>query len=209
MLMLRFLFTVALALSLPFSAAFAADSASSLAAIEKALAHPEMLVAQFTVQKTVPGFKSPLTSTGRLFLWDKHGLFWETKTPFSEAILFTERGVVKQDESGPQAFTENPRIGQIMQSLLSASEQSSDLTRQFFLTAKSDKKGNWSLIASPKSDLISQLISEIALYGNRFIERVTLTDVAGNISRIAFTRTSECTTVPADIAPFFEKAEAP
>ena len=162
--------------------------ADSLDDIVSQLVRRPTLVANYTAEKKTAGIPVPLISHGTLTVSERHGLIWETRSPFVSFAVFTDTHAgfsnngkqwVVRPQGHMQAYIE--QIEHIVSGRLDSFRE------QFLLNAQLDSSsGRWSLIATPKHDRVQSMINEIAFFGRLHVERILITQSNGDTTRIVF-----------------------
>lgn len=153
----------------------------------------ELLSADFSQEKTLSGFKTPLRSTGNVVIFSDFGLIWRQLRPFVSIIKITGNTITTQTgKATPEVTTiktgdtfTNPQ--ELLKAIFAADEKA--LAQSFNVTTQKEKDGKTLLTLTPKNEKGTPLFSEMKIVRAKEIESVTLKDAAGNITTISFTNT--------------------
>lgn len=149
---------------------------------------PEVLTADYTLEKKSPSVAVTLRSRGRLVLSKTQGLLWFTSEPFDDCLGFssTKRGELNEEGhwvTAPAAYA--GQAVDVTQKLLSAGPD--ELRNHFFLTSSGTPE-HWQLLASPKNGNLTHLLTEVLFTGNDDLQSVQMAQTDGTVTRIYFSR---------------------
>ncbi len=153
----------------------------------------ERLTADFTQEKTLSGFKTPLKSSGKVVIFSDFGIIWHQLRPFSSITKISQDtietesspgniSVIKIDEKAPGAL-----IQELLRAIFSSDEVS--LSKNFIVAKNSLEKGKTRLTLTPKKEGQFNLFKEISLVKGENLESVLLEDLTGSKTTITFTNT--------------------
>lgn len=153
----------------------------------------ERLSADFSQEKTLSGFKTPLRSAGNVVIFSDFGLIWHQLRPFASIIKITGDTITTQTgKAAPQVTTiktgdsfTNPQ--ELLKAIFAGNEKA--LSQSFNVTTEKGKGGKTLLTLTPKNEKGTVLFSQMRIVKTKEIESVTMKDVAGNITVISFTNT--------------------
>ncbi len=153
----------------------------------------ERLSADFSQEKTLSGFKTPLRSSGNVVIFSDFGLIWCQLRPFASIIKITGDTITTQTgKAAPQVTTiktgdslTNPQ--ELLKAIFAGDEKA--LSKSFNVATEKGKSGKTLLTLTPKNEQGTVLFSEMRIVKTKEIESVTMKDVAGNITVISFTNT--------------------
>ena len=153
----------------------------------------ERLSADFSQEKTLSGFKTPLRSAGNVVIFSDFGLIWHQLRPFSSVIKITGNTITTQTgKTAPQVTTmktgdsfTNPQ--ELLKAIFAGDEKA--LSLSFNVVTQKEKTGKTLLTLTPKNEKGTVLFSEMRILKAKEIESVTMKDIAGNVTTISFTNT--------------------
>ena len=177
----------------PFSFRNFALCAVGLFALVSVSVAGERLSADFSQEKTLSGFKTPLRSAGNVVIFSDFGLIWHQLRPFSSVIKITGNTITTQTgKNAPQVTTmktgdsfTNPQ--ELLKAIFAGDEKA--LSVSFNVVTQKEKGGKIFLTLTPKNEKGTVLFSEMRILKAKEIESVTMKDVAGNVTSISFTNT--------------------
>ncbi len=170
-----------------------ASAAGLVAEVEARLDKPGLLRGQFEQQKSVPGFKKPLQSSGDFLLWRGHGLLWQTRKPFASTLAISRNGLslvgagsdgVTQINSAMDSS--HRMVSDILSALLAG--DFSQMQTYFHIDGELSDKQEWTLRLTPAQAGLSKVIKRITLSGDRHVRRVQIDEANGDSSLIRFTQ---------------------
>lgn len=176
----------------------AAATAITVEAILQTVKQPDVLTADYTLEKKSPSVAVTLKSRGRLVLSKTQGLLWFTSEPFDDCLGFSSKKRGELDDEGHWVTTPATYAGQavdVTQKLLSAGPD--ELRNHFFLTASGTSE-HWQLLASPKNGNLTHLLTEILFTGNDDLQSVQMAQTDGTVTRIYFSRVERNPTLRPD-----------
>lgn len=180
--MMRFIFCF-LASTIAAVSAFAEDAVK--------MNPGDVLRGHFTQERMLSGFSSPLESAGSFVLSPKHGLIWHVEKPFDVSTVMTDRGIAQFNGDAEMmnlAAAQAPFVAQLYKVLGSALTGDFKALETYFTVEKKEDATGWSLLLTPRDAASAetlQLVS-IAIDGGKFVERVEVTKVSGDIDRLTF-----------------------
>ncbi len=191
-----------LGLALLFFAA-QAGADDTLVAISKRIDASDVLRGRFEQSKQVAGFSKPLKSSGHFVLRRGHGVIWETARPFASTLVVTRErmrsrvgGVVQQIDSAREPGLR--LINSVLFDLLGGDV--AQLQRDFDAVGELRNVQHWRLQLKPKSGVLAQAFTAIALTGAVHVEQVILDERNGDRSEINFSALVPAMTLTADEA---------
>lgn len=180
--------------SLAMFFAFAAHAAPAL--VDDVLAHlskHQAVRADFTQTRDNPALAAPQVSHGELLFAVGHGMFWHTREPYDDTLVFTAGGTSRVDAQGhaQRVRDVNRGIGQVtamLQGLLAG--RSDEAARQFDIAADGDV-AHWTLRFTPRQSRMARVLKDIALKGGEFLDGIEVTMANGETTRIQFANTRD------------------
>ncbi len=153
----------------------------------------DRLSADFSQEKTLSGFKTPLRSSGNVVIFSDFGLIWRQLRPFVSTIKITGDTITtKTGNATPEVRTiktgdsfANPQ--ELLRAIFAGDE--AVLAKSFHVRQKKNEEGKTLLKLTPKNEKGTVLFTEMTILKTREIERVQMKDVAGNLTTISFTNT--------------------
>lgn len=149
---------------------------------------PEVLTADYTLEKKSPSVAVTLTSRGRLVVSKTQGILWFTAEPFEDCQGFSAAKRGELDDAGHWVTAPAAYAGQavdITQKLLTAGPE--ELRNHFFLTPSGTPEA-WQLLASPKGGTLANFLTEVLFKGGTHLQSVQMAQTNGTLTRIYFSR---------------------
>lgn len=166
----------------------AADPASGVRA---RLVQALVLRGAFEQEKRLKGFRNPLRSQGDFLLARDRGIVWNTRKPFaSTLVLGKDRLQTRQPDGRKQdviAAGNSQALGVANSLMLALVGGNVDSLRESFDVEESlAADGSWSLNLVPKRGPLRKAFQRIELQGDRYVRRVQLVELRGDITDIRF-----------------------
>ena len=178
------LITLLLALAAP--TIHAANGSEQL--IEQLRQHA-IIEGRFEQTRQLQGLSRPLISSGSFIFWRRHGLYWETLTPFYQATTFTDKELINWlSPQGPAepASTDDPVQKHVSRILLAVfSTDMSTIDKLFNSNWATDDHG-WSLELTPANAAVSKLIEHVRLRGDQHLRQLQVASANGDVSTMRF-----------------------
>lgn len=142
-----------------------------------ALKPNEYLRGTFELARKLDGFEKPLLSRGEFILSPKHGLVWQTKSPFPSVTILEEAGIFTVDEDGKRnAMATGSEIRQfvtMISSVLSGNWE--QLKSQFDIKKDFSKTNSWCVFLTPHTNnIIADQVEKIKVRGNVFVQEMMI-----------------------------------
>ena len=118
-----------------------------------------------------------------------HGILWRQSAPFAQDVVIDERGILVDAGTGLKALTsaDNPQLQSFAQMLKSLFAGDLSALEQYFSLELTGTESQWQLILTPTHEPMSIIFAGITLQGGAYVTDVTLTDKAGDHTKIVFT----------------------
>ena len=150
-----------------------AQDSDLLQAILHQLGQHTAVRASFIQQRQSPALTQPQTSSGQLLFVTGHGMVWQVKQPYQQTLAITGTRTVRIDADGQMRPMRNERgvnqISQMLQGMLTG--QLDEVKRQFDVQA-SGSAGQWNLRFVPKQSRVAQVLRDIQLDGDMYLQRI-------------------------------------
>jgi hypothetical protein len=169
------------------------SNAITLQSLQNTLSQHAVVRGDFSQQRVMALFSTPLLSSGTFLLADNHGLIWQQSVPFPTQLRLTKEKLSQSfDDGKPQIMTakENPMAFYFSHIFLSLFRGDTDQLHKDFRTDLSGDDQEWTLSLVPKSAPLNAVFSVIEVTGSRYISRVRLKEIKGDSSIISFNNQS-------------------
>lgn len=191
-------------ITLPVLAAPADDIAAKLSA---RLEQASVLRAEFVQTKELAAFKKPVVTKGHFVFARRDGVLWQIEQPLKLTYVIQENRIGEIGDDGVMQMRSTQdvpalaQIGRILRSLLGA--QLAPLREWFDASAEGDDK-RWTMVLTPKSAQVGQVIRRITITGSQYVEGLTIDEASGDNTRIRFRNTIEGKAISAEERSLFE-----
>lgn len=164
------------------------SQALTLEGLQQQLAKQEFIRSEFTQVRTIKSLPVPLVSKGEVLIAQKEGLLWLQDKPFPMVLVLSESKMVQvTNDQEPEVITadKNPQMFQfnhLLRALFQADMQA--LEQSFSIDFKSADSHNWSIHLIPISTPLDKIFQSIDLFGDGFLQNITITDKQGDLTKI-------------------------
>lgn len=176
------------ALLVAAAGAHAADAGPMETVRARLDANPEVR-ADFVQTRRSPDLERPLVARGRMVVWGKAGVIWETTQPArnvvalrtDRTILVDARGARTERRAEDDAVT--ARIGRVLRALLHG--DAATLEKWFRVTVQLDGP-RWTITLAPHRGPLASFIEAMQVGGADYLEVVDIRELGGESTRIQF-----------------------
>lgn len=164
------------------------SQALTLEGLQQQLVKQEFIRSEFTQVRTIKSLPLPLVSKGEVLIAQKEGLLWLQDKPFPMVLILNESKMVQiTNGQEPEVITadKNPQMFQfnhLLRALFQADMQA--LEQSFSIDFKSAEGGSWSIHLIPISTPLDKIFQSIDLFGDSFLQNITVTDKQGDLTKI-------------------------
>ena len=169
-----------------------AATADGLAQLQQRVAQVAVLRGEFSQEKQVPGFRSPLRSSGQFLIARDKGVWWQTRKPFASELVITRDRILNRSDDGRSHVAADARqqpalrqVNAVMFALMSGDVQA--ITRYFDAKPELLEGGQWRLQLAPKPGALTRVFARITLAGARHVQQVDILERSGDHTRLSFT----------------------
>lgn len=161
-----------------------------LSELQKVLRRASLIRGDFTQTKTLQMLNAPLKSKGHFLLQKDTGLLWDQTQPFPVVLVLSDKTLYQKMPGQSEQVIhakDNPLpfyFSRLFLDLFNGNTQT--LSGQFSLSLKGDVK-KWTLTLVPKKPPLSTVFKEISLSGGQYVQALTLQEIRGDKTVIAFT----------------------
>ena len=169
-----------------------AQNSDLLHAVVNQLSQHPAIRASFTQQRQTPALTQPQTSSGQLLFVTGHGMLWQIQQPYQETLALTDKRTMRIDANGRMQAVRNERgvnqISQMLQGMLTG--QLDEVERQFGVQANGTA-AQWNLHFTPKQSRVAQVLRDIQLDGDAYLQRIRIDMQDGTQTDIQMTDTRD------------------
>ncbi|MBX2810119.1 MAG: outer membrane lipoprotein carrier protein LolA [Cellvibrionaceae bacterium] len=123
-----------------------------------------LFTGDFSQKKQLKGLPAPLTSSGNFLFFCDHGLIWNSLSPFSETLIYTDNNIHYQfDSGGLHALAGNSHraLAKILIGLMESDHRY--IEKNFNIASKSNRNSENIIQLTPKKKFLKKAISHITL----------------------------------------------
>ncbi|TCM63214.1 outer membrane lipoprotein carrier protein LolA [Acinetobacter calcoaceticus] len=194
---LRSLFGLSLllfALSSSYANSAGANTAvnSQVAQIFQQLSATPVLRANFEQQKKLASLNKSFVSKGQILFAKQTGVLWKIQQPVQADLVVTAQKIVqKTQRTQSQVDLQNSAYASVANMFLQlmAGDQGA-LSKNFDVVSAHYSPTGWNVALVPKSALFKKLFVRVEAQGQRFVNRIVITEQANNLTTIQFSQHS-------------------
>jgi len=167
----------------------AAKSDMALPDIEKRLFKSDMLRADFRQEKNLRALSRPLVSHGKLLFVAGEGVLWQVTEPYVMSVLMKPEEIVEWNGEGEVRRVDtaaNPVLSALTEIFLAILSGDTQFLEQHFELSPTASDSGWQLDLRPKSKALNAIVSNIRLFGDRFVEEVQVNEAKGDTTSLQF-----------------------
>lgn len=151
--------------------------------------------AHFQQQKSLASLNKTFVSNGTVLFSKQNGVLWQIQNPVQASLIVTPKKLVqKTQRTFSQIEIDKSPYGSVATlflQLMSGNEAA--LVKNFNVVSANYSPTQWNVTLTPKSSLFKKLFVRVDAQGQRFVDRIVITEKANNATRIQF---SQHTTQP-------------
>ena len=167
----------------------AAVAETDLSDIQMRLLKSDMLRADFQQEKNLRVLSRPLMSEGKLLFIAGEGALWQVVEPFAVTVLMKSDEIIEWDGEGemqPMDTSLNPVLHSLGEIILATLAGDTQFLNQHFDVSPTVSELGWGLILKPKSEELGAVISDVQIFGDRFVEQVQISEMNGDLTKLQF-----------------------
>jgi hypothetical protein len=168
--------------------ATAADG-EALARIRARLDANPQLRADFVQTRRSPDLERPSVSRGRMLVWGREGVVWETHQPVKGTVALRPDTTIVIDARGGRTARKAQddavaaRIGRVLRALL---QGDTETLEKWFRVAAQSEGARWSITLTPHRGPLASFIESMQVGGGEYLEAVDIREAGGESTRIEF-----------------------
>ncbi len=160
-----------------------------VADLARRLAHRSAFECDFRQERTLPGMKAPLRSTGVFQLMPQRHALWIQKTPIAQRILVRESGLelLRPDGTTQKLSASTPVAGDLVRALFALTQGDlNGLEKNFNVSWLRQGTTNWGLRLTGRGS-VTRAVKEITISGRQDdVRALQLLDAQGLTTKIRF-----------------------
>lgn len=184
----------AVVLSMTFSTTSFAQN-TQVTQIFKQLSATPTVRANFQQQKKLASLNKTFVSNGEVLFSKQNGVLWQIQSPVQASLIVTPKKLVqKTQRTLSQIEIDKSPYGSVATMFLQLmSGNEAALAKNFNIVSAHYSPTQWNVTLTPKSSLFKKLFVRVDAQGQRFVDRIVITEKANNATTILF---SQHTTQP-------------
>ena len=182
-----------LVLSMLFCATFAnAAQAQStqVGQIFKQLSTTPTVRANFQQQKKLVSLNKTFVSNGTVLFSKQYGVLWQIQKPVQASLIVTPKKLVqKTQRTYSQIEIDKSPYGSVATMFLQLmSGNETALAKNFNIVSANYTPTQWNVTLTPKSSLFKKIFDRVEAQGQRYVDRIVITEKANNSTVIQFSQ---------------------
>lgn len=163
--------------------------------IFKQLSATPTVRAHFQQQKKLASLNKTFVSNGTVLFSKQNGVLWQIQSPVQASLIVTPKKLVqKTQRTFSQIEIDKSPYGSVATMFLQLmSGNEAALAKNFNVVSANYSPTQWNVTLTPKSSLFKKLFVRVDAQGQRFVDRIVITEKANNVTSIQF---SQHTTQP-------------
>ena len=174
------------------------------------LAATPMVRAQFEQQKKLASLNKTFVSKGTVLFSKSQGVIWNIQSPVQANLIVTPYKLVqKTQRTYSQIEIDKSPYGSVATMFLQLmSGNETALAKNFNIVSASYSPAQWNVALTPKSSLFKKLFVRVDAQGQRYVDRIVLSEQANNTTTIRFSQqTTQPQTLTAEENVLFQLAK--
>ena len=192
---------VILVLSMVFCATYAnavQAQNTQVGQIFKQLSTAPTVRANFQQQKKLASLNKTFISNGTVLFSKQYGVLWQIQKPVQASLIVTPQKLVqKTQRTYSQIEIDKSPYGSVATMFLQLmSGNEAALAKNFNIVSAHYSPTQWNVTLTPKTSLFKKLFDRVEAQGQRYVDRIVITEKANNSTTIQF---SQHNTQPAQL----------
>lgn len=148
--------------------------------------------AQFQQQKKLASLNKTFVSSGTILFSKQYGVLWNIQQPVQASLIVTPKKMVqKTPRTLSQIEIDKSPYGSVATMFLQLMfGNEAALAKNFNIVAASYSPTQWSVTLTPKSSLFKKLFDRVEAQGQRYVDKIIITEKANNSTTINFSQHS-------------------
>lgn len=165
-------------------------SSSELSQIFKQLSATPLVRANFQQQKKLASINKTFVSNGTVLFSKQQGVLWQIQRPVQASLIVTPKKLVqKTQRTFSQIEIDKSPYGSVATMFLQLmSGNETALAKNFNVVSSSYTPTQWSVRLTPKSSLFKKLFVQVNAQGQRYVDRIVMTEKDNNATTILFSQ---------------------
>lgn len=165
---------------------------TQVAQIFSQLSATPIVRAEFQQQKKLASLNKTFVSNGTVLFSKQYGVLWNIQRPVQASLIVTPKKLVqKTQRTFSQIEIEKSPYGSVATMFLQLmSGNETALAKNFNIVEASYSPTQWNVTLTPKSSLFKKLFDRVDAQGQRYVDKITITEKANNSTTINFSQHS-------------------
>lgn len=179
-----------LVLLLSFKSVAHANNNPQVMQIFNQLAATPLVRAKFDQQKKIASINKVFNSSGNIVFAKSQGVLWQIRSPVQADLVVTPRKLVqKTQRTQSEVQVDKSPYGSVSTLFLQlmAGDQA-ELNKHFSVVSAQYTPAKWNVVLVPKSSLFKKLFVRVEAQGQRYVERIVITEQGNNLTTIHFSQ---------------------
>ncbi|OTG96198.1 LolA family protein [Acinetobacter sp. ANC 3832] len=148
--------------------------------------------AQFQQQKKLASLNKTFVSKGTVLFSKQQGVVWQIQSPVQASLIVTPQKLVqKTQRTLSQIEIDKSPYGSVATMFLQLmSGNEAALAKNFNIVSAQYSPTQWNVSLTPKSNLFKKLFVQVDAQGQKFVDRIIITEKANNSTTILFSQHS-------------------
>lgn len=156
------------------------------------LATTPLVRAKFEQQKKIASVNKVFNSSGNIVFSKSQGVLWQIRNPVQADLVVTAKKLIqKTQRTQSEVNVAQSPYGSVSTMFLQlmAGDQAA-LNQHFNIVSAQYTPAQWNIVLTPKSTLFKKLFVRVEAQGQRYVERIVITEQASNMTTIRFSQHS-------------------
>lgn len=160
--------------------------------IFKQLSSTPTVRANFQQQKKLASLNKTFVSNGTVLFSKQQGVLWQIQRPVQASLIVTPKKLVqKTQRTFSQIEIDKSPYGSVATMFLQLmSGNETALAKNFNVVSASYAPNQWNVTLTPKSALFKKLFVQVNAQGQRYVDKIVISEKANNSTTILFTQHS-------------------
>lgn len=158
--------------------------------IFKQLSTTPTVRANFQQQKKLAALNKTFISNGTVLFSKQYGVLWQIQKPVQASLIVTPKKLVqKTQRTYSQIEIDKSPYGSVATMFLQLmSGNETALAKNFNIVSAHYSPTQWDVTLTPKSSLFKKLFDRVEAQGQRYVDRIVITEKANNSTVIQFSQ---------------------
>ena len=154
------------------------------------LAATPLVRAKFDQQKKIASVNKVFNSSGNIVFSKAQGVLWQIRNPVQADLIVTAHKLIqKTQRTQSEVQVDKSPYGSVSTLFLQlmAGDQAG-LNKHFNVVSAQYSAAQWNVVLTPKSSLFKKLFVRVEAQGQRYVDRIVITEQGNNMTTIRFSQ---------------------